>query len=134
MLELRNIFKGKTIELIDKDFIDDKKRFIKHYDILFKQGISDFPGVMELYSILENNEAQKYTGNGFIFKMTSEDSVLFGKDIIKYFLVKNVDIFPINLRVKLSLDSYLKLMELSGVDDSHIRITKYLYYEKFQLD
>lgn len=129
-LNIRDVFRGKDISDI-KTMTAEKEAFVKHYDELFNKGISEMPGIMELYSILSNNGITKApSGEGFVFKMTPEDAKLYGKDIVKYFLTKNEDIFPVVNRAKISFDSYLFLMGLSGVNKKHINDTKNHYYNK----
>jgi hypothetical protein len=134
ILQIRESLRGKTSAFVEKNMLPEKDAFVKHYNDLFNKGVSEMPGIMELYSILAKNKMTRTpAGKGFIFKMTPEDAKLYGKEIVKYFLVKNADFFPIGSRIKMALDSYLMLMELSGVDKAHVQDTKNLYYTKFNL-
>jgi hypothetical protein len=133
IIKIRKIFKGKNIKFVENNFKKEKEIFINHYDNLFNNGASEFPGILELYSLFKTKRDRPNIGKGYFFKMTPEDVKLYGKDIVKYFLVKNSDVFPVSLRAKIALDSYVDLLALSGVDKSHIDKTRSFYYEKYKL-
>ena len=128
-------FKNKSAKLINNKFQTEKDSFITHYDNLFSNGASEFPGILEFYSVASKRKRiRPDEGQGFILKMEPEDAKKYGKEIVKYFLVKNSDIFPMNRRAKMALNSYLELMTISGVDPSYIEKTKSHYYQKYNLD
>ena len=113
---------------------NEKEAFINHYNNVFKSGASEFPGILELYSLFRTKRTKPNLGNGFIFKMLPEDAKAYGKDIVEYFLVKNSNVFPIKSRAKLSLDSYMDLLEISKVDKSYIENVRNFYYNKYKLN
>lgn len=134
-VQIRKLFKNKSAKLINDKFEKEKEIFINHYDNLFNNGASEFPGILEFYSVVSKRKrARPNEGQGFILKMEPGDARKYGKEIVKYFLVKNSDIFPIAQRVKMALNSYLELMTMSGVDSSYVDKTKSHYYEKYKLD
>ena len=65
--------------------------------------------------------------------MLKEDAITYGKDIVKYFLVKNSNLVPLHYRTKVSLDAYFEMLTLSNVDDDYIEETKQNYYTKYNL-
>ena len=135
IVQIRKLFKNKSAKLINDKFQTEKENFINHYDNLFNNGASELPGILEFYSVASKRKRiRPAEGQGFIFKMEPEDAKKYGKDIVKYFLVKNSDIFPTNRRAKMALNSYLELMAMSGVDASYVDKTKSHYYKKYNLD
>ncbi len=131
---IRKNLKGKSPKFVEENLKNEKEAFIKHYDNLFNNGVSEFPGILELYSLFRSKRSKPLLGKGYIFKMIPEDAKTHAKDIVKYFLVKNADIFPMNSRAKIALDAYLYLLEVSRVDKSYIDKTRKFYYEKYNLD
>lgn len=130
---IRKLLKNKSLKTIESDFKNEKEFFINYYNNLFNKGASEFPGILEIYSLLKTKRAKPNVGNGYFFKMAPEDAKLYGKDIVKYFLSKNSDMFPISNRAKISLDSYFELLKLSKVDALYISKMKDFYYKKYKL-
>lgn len=133
IITIRKMLKGKSPKFVEENLKTEKEAFINHYDNLFNNGASEFPGILELYSLFRTKRTKPNFGKGYFFKMIPEDAKKYGKDIVKYFLVSNSDIFPINSRAKIALDSYLELLELSRVDKLYIDKTRKFYYEKYKL-
>jgi hypothetical protein len=134
IVAIRKLLKGKSPRFVEDSLKNEKNAFISHYDNLFSNGASELPGILELYSLFRTKRTRPNLGKGYFFKMIPEDAKSYGKDIVKYFLVKNPDIFPMSSRAKLALDAYLDLMELSKVDKSYIDKTRDFYYEKYKLN
>jgi len=135
IVQIRKFFKNKSAKLINDKFQTEKESFINHYDNLFNNGASELPGVLEFYSVVSKRKRKTpKEGKGFILKMEPEDARKYGTEIVKYFLVKNSDIFPMNHRAKIALDSYLELMSISRVNSSYVDSTKSHYYKKYNLD
>lgn len=133
VLNIRNIFKENTLAHIQENFKDEKEIFINHYNNLFENGASEFPGILEFYTLIKSEIIKPNIGQGFLFKMLQEDAINYGKDIVKYFLVKNSNIVPLNYRTKVSLDAYIELLTLSNVNTDFIEKTKQNYYTKYNL-
>ena len=133
VLNIRTIFKDNTVEYIQENFKNEKNIFINHYNNLFENGASEFPGILELYTLINSKIIKPNIGQGFLFEMLQEDAINYGKDIVKYFLVKNSNIVPLNYRTKVSLDAYFELLTLSNVDTDFIEKTKQNYYTKYNL-
>lgn len=110
---------------------DDKEQFIKHYNTLFINGASEFPGILEFYSVLKTKRGKPSLGAGCFFKMSPEDAMFFGYDIVKYFLVHNADVFPLAARAKLAIDAYVELLDFSNVKSNIVKQTKEIYYTKY---
>ncbi|HUS50348.1 MAG TPA: hypothetical protein VMZ91_09295, partial [Candidatus Paceibacterota bacterium] len=135
VVQIRKLFKNKSAKLINNKFQTEKDIFINHYDNLFNNGASDFPGILEFYSVVSKRKRMRPSeGQGFITRMEPEDAKKYGKEIVKYFLVKNSDIYPMNRRAKMALNSYLELMGASKVDVPYVDKTKSHYYNKYNLD
>ena len=134
IITIRKLLKNKSPKFVEQNLKNKKDAFISHYDNLFNNGASEFPGILELYSLFKSKRAKPSLGKGYLIKMLPEDAKAHGKDIVKYFLVKNVDIFPMNARAKIALDDYLELLELSRVDRNFIDKTRKFYYEKYNLN
>jgi hypothetical protein len=134
VITIRKLFKNKSPKFVDENLKNQKDIFINHYDNLFSNGASELPGILELYSLFRTKRIQPNLGGGYIFKMIPEDAKSYAKEIIKYFLVKNSNIFPINKRAKMALDSYVELLEISKVDRSYIENFKKFYYNKYNLN
>ncbi len=133
VLNIRNIFKENNISYIQENFKTEKEIFINHYNNLFENGASEFPGILEFYTLLKHKIIKPNTGQGFLFEMLKEDAITYGKDIVKYFLVKNSNLVPLHYRTKVSLDAYFEMLTLSNVDDDYIEETKQNYYTKYNL-
>lgn len=134
ILLIRKNLKNKSPKFVYENLKNEKEAFINHYNNVFKSGASEFPGILELYSLFRTKRTKPNLGNGFIFKMLPEDAKAYGKDIVEYFLVKNSNVFPIKSRAKLSLDSYMDLLEISKVDKSYIENVRNFYYNKYKLN
>jgi hypothetical protein len=134
IVSIRKMLKGKSPKFVEDNLKNEKQAFINHYDNLFNNGASELPGILELYSLFRTKRTRPNLGKGYFFKMIPEDAKSHGKDIVKYFLVKNSDIFPMSARAKLALDAYLDLLELSRVDKSYIDKTRDFYYNKYKLN
>src|SRR3990172_8879926 len=120
---IRKNLKGKSPKFVEENLKNEKEAFIKHYDNLFNNGVSEFPGILELYSLFRSKRSKPLLGKGYIFKMIPEDAKTHAKDIV-----------PMNSRAKIALDAYLYLLEVSRVDKSYIDKTRKFYYEKYNLD
>jgi hypothetical protein len=134
IITIRKLLKGKSPKLVDNNLNKEKEIFINHYDNLFSNGASELPGILELYSLFKTKRTRPNIGKGHLFKMLPEDAKKYAKDIVKYFLVKNSDVFPMSTRAKISLDAYLNLLEISKVEQSYIDKTRNFYYEKYNLN
>lgn len=133
VLNIRNIFKENTLAYIQENLKNEKEIFINHYNNLFENGASEFPGILEFYTLIKTEITKPNIGQGFLFEMLQEDAINYGKDIMKYFLVKNSNIVPLNYRTKVSLDAYIELLTLSNVNADFIKETKQKYYTKYNL-
>lgn len=133
IVTIRKLFKSKSPKFVEKNLQKEKKSFISHYDNLYNNGASELPGILELYSLYKSKRERPNLGKGVLFKMLPEDAKAYSKDIVKYFLVKNAGIFPINKRAKIAFDAYVNLLELSKVDISYIKKMKNYYYKKYKL-
>lgn len=134
ILAIRKVLKGKSPNFVEENLKNEKEAFINHYDNLFNNGMSELPGILELYSLFRAKRNRPHIGNGILFKMIPEDAKAYGRDIVKYFLVKNADVFPVIARVKIVLDAYLYLLEVSKVEKSYIEKIKKFYSEKYKLE
>lgn len=131
ILNIRKTFKENDLIYIEDNFKKEKEIFIHHYDDLFENGASEFPGILEFYTLLKPKILKPNTGQGFLFEMSKEDAIIYGKNIVKYFLVKNSNIVPLHYRTKISLDAYFELLALSNVDKDFIEKSKENYYKKY---
>lgn len=134
IIRIRKLLRGKSPKVVEKSFNAEREAFIAHYNNLFNNGASELPGIFELYSLFKTKRARPSVGKGYSFKLTPEDAKKFGKDIVKYFLVKNSDVFPMSTRAKIALDSYLEVLGMSKVEPAYITKTKNFYYKKYNLD
>ncbi len=133
IITIRKMLKGKSPIFVENNLKNEKEAFINHYDNLFNNGASELPGILELYSLFRTKRDRPNIGKGYLFKMLPEDAKSYGKDIVKYFLVKNIDVFPVNARAKISFDAYMDLLILSKVDKTYIDKTRKFYYDKYKL-
>jgi hypothetical protein len=133
IITIRKLLKNKSPKFVEDNLKNEKEIFINHYNNLFNNGASEFPGILELYSLFRTKKTKPNLGKGYIFKMIPEDAKSYGKDIVKYFLTKNSDIFPMTKRAKLSLDAYIDLLEISKIDKSYIDSVRNFYYDKYKL-
>src|SRR5690348_1547615 len=81
ILLIRKKIKNKSSKFVNVNLKEEKYIFINHYNVLFNNGASEFPGILELYSLFKNKIIFPKRGKGYFFKMAPEDAELYGTDI-----------------------------------------------------